>query len=375
MVALVLMGRWLELKAKKRTAASIKSLVGLAPTTARVLRDGTEVDVPLDQVLVGDLVRVRPGENLPVDGIVVDGASTVDESMLTGESVPVDKRPGDQVIGATANRTGTLVVRADAVGADSTLAQIIRLVEEAQGSQAPMQRLADQVSAWFVPAVLLAALATFIGWMTFGPGTDRLVLAIGTTVAVLIIACPCALGLATPTAVMVGTGKAAELGILISDGQALETARQLTAVVLDKTGTITHGRPTLEHVRDARRPRHRRAAGPGRRRRGRQRAPGRRGDRDRRPRPRPDPARPPRDFAAHPGHGITATVDGAGASRSATRRSWPASGSTPPRWPVTPAGRRRPAAPRCTSPSTAPSPAWSRSPTPSSPTPPRPSPS
>jgi Cu+-exporting ATPase len=248
-VALVLMGRWLELKAKKRTAASIKTLVGLAPTNARVLRDGTEIDLPLDQVAVGDLVRIRPGENLPVDGTVVDGSSSVDESMLTGESVPVDKRPGDQVIGATANRTGTLVVRADAVGADSTLAQIIRLVEDAQGSQAPMQRLADQVSAWFVPAVLLAALATFVAWMIFGPGTDRLVLAIGTTVAVLIIACPCALGLATPTAVMVGTGKAAELGILISDGQALETARRLTAVVLDKTGTITHGRPTLEHVR------------------------------------------------------------------------------------------------------------------------------
>ena len=251
-VALVLMGRWLELKAKKRTAASIKTLVGLAPTTARVLRDGpdgtVEVDVPLDQVAVGDLVRVRPGENLPVDGTVFDGSSSVDESMLTGESAPVDKRAGDQVIGATANRTGTLVIRADAVGADSTLAQIIRLVEEAQGSQAPMQRLADQVSSWFVPAVLLAALATFIGWMTFGPDTDRLVLAIGTTVAVLIIACPCALGLATPTAVMVGTGKAAELGILISDGTALETARKLTAVILDKTGTITHGRPTLEHV-------------------------------------------------------------------------------------------------------------------------------
>src|SRR6478735_5116707 len=247
-VALVLMGRWLELKAKKRTAASIKTLVGLAPTTARVVRDGAEVDVPLDQVRVGDLVRIRPGENVPVDGTVVEGSSSVDESMLTGESVPVDKRSGDRVIGATANRTGTLVVRADAVGADSTLAQIIRLVEEAQGSQAPMQRLADQVSAWFVPAVLLAALATFIGWMTFGPDTDRLVLAIGTTVAVLIIACPCALGLATPTAVMVGTGKAAELGILISDGTALETARKLTAVVLDRTGTITHGRPTLEHA-------------------------------------------------------------------------------------------------------------------------------
>jgi Cu+-exporting ATPase len=250
-VALVLMGRWLELKAKKRTAASIRSLVGLAPTSARVLRDGPggpEVDVPLDQVVVGDLVRVRPGENLPVDGVVTEGASSVDESMLTGESAPVDKLPGDTVIGATLNRSGTLVVRATAVGADSTLAQIVRLVEDAQGSQAPMQRLADRVSAWFVPAVIVAAIATFAGWMMFGPDADRLVLAIGTTVAVLIIACPCALGLATPTAVMVGTGKAAELGILIGDGQALETARHLTAVVLDKTGTITVGRPMLEDV-------------------------------------------------------------------------------------------------------------------------------
>jgi Cu+-exporting ATPase len=308
-VALVLMGRWLELKAKKRTAASIKSLVGLAPTTARVIRDGTEVDVALDEVRVGDLVRVRPGEKLPVDGTVVEGASSVDESMLTGEPVPVDKQPGDQVIGATANCTGTLVVRADAVGADSTLAQIIRLVEDAQGSQAPMHRLADHVSAWFVPAVLLAALATFTAWMTFAPGTDRLVLAISTTVAVLIIACPCALGLATPTAVMVGTGKAAELGILISDGQALETARKLTAVVLDKTGTITNGRPTLEHIDSQ---------------------PGYDTDQllalvaaaevgSEHPvgeaivtaaRDRHLPLQPASHFSAHPGHGITATVDG-----------------------------------------------------------------
>jgi Cu+-exporting ATPase len=247
-VALILMGRWLELKAKKRTAASIKALVGLAPTTARVLRDGTEVDVPLEQVVVGDLVRVRPGEDVPVDGEVTEGSSAVDESMLTGESAPVTKQVGDLVIGATSNRTGTLVVRATAVGEDSTLAQIVRLVEEAQGSQAPMQRLADRVSSWFVPAVLLAALVTFVSWMVLGPQTDRLVLAIGTTVAVLIIACPCALGLATPTAVMVGTGKAAEHGILISNGEALETARRLTAVILDKTGTITQGRPTLSQV-------------------------------------------------------------------------------------------------------------------------------
>ncbi len=244
-IALVLMGRWLELRAKKRTSASIRALVGLTPQTARVLRDGDERDVPLDEVAVGDLVRVRPGEKLPVDGVVTEGASTVDESMLTGESAPVEKTVGDTAIGATLNRTGTLVVRTTAVGADSTLAQIVRLVQDAQGSRAPMQRLADRVSAWFVPAVLLAALATFGAWLLFGPGPDPLVHAIQTTVAVLIIACPCALGLATPTAVMVGTGKAAELGILIGDGEALETTRRLTAVVLDKTGTITRGRPAL----------------------------------------------------------------------------------------------------------------------------------
>jgi Cu+-exporting ATPase len=247
-VALVLMGRWLELRAKKRTAASLRTLVALAPATARVLRDGEEVDVPLDRVSTGDLVRVRPGERVPVDGIVTEGGSSVDESMLTGESAPVRKGPGDSVIGATLNRTGTLVVRATAVGDESTLAQIVRLVEEAQGSQAPMQRLADRVSAWFVPAVLLVALGTFLAWMTFGPQQDRLVLAIGTTIAVLIIACPCALGLATPTAVMVGTGKAAELGILIGDGEALENARRITAVLLDKTGTITRGRPGLAGI-------------------------------------------------------------------------------------------------------------------------------
>ena len=244
-VALVLLGRWLELRAKKRTAASLRALAGLAPRTARVVRDGEERDVPLEDVRVGDVVRVRPGEQVPVDGVVTEGASAVDESMLTGESVPVEKAPGDAVIGATVNRTGTLLVRAGAVGSDSTLAQIIRLVEDAQGTKPPMQQLVDTVAAWFVPAVLLAAAATFAAWMTWGPAEDRLVLAITATVAVLIIACPCALGLATPTAVMVGTGKAAELGILVGDGQALETARRVSAVVLDKTGTITRGRPAL----------------------------------------------------------------------------------------------------------------------------------
>jgi Cu+-exporting ATPase len=247
-IALVLMGRWLELKAKKRTAGSIKALVGLAPTTARVVRGETEVDVPVEQVVAGDIVRVRPGEKVPVDGVVTDGSSAVDESMLTGESAPVTKRAGDEVIGATLNRTGTLLVQVTAVGDDSTLAQIIRLVEEAQGAQAPMQRLADRVSAWFVPAVLVAAALTFTAWLFLGPEQDALVNAVGAAIAVLIIACPCALGLATPTAVMVGTGKAAELGILIGDGQALETARRITAVALDKTGTITAGRPEVVGV-------------------------------------------------------------------------------------------------------------------------------
>jgi Cu+-exporting ATPase len=244
-IALVLLGRWLEAKAKKRTADSIRALVDLVPPTARVLRDGTEYDVPVAEVRLDDLVRVRPGDQVPVDGVVVDGSSTVDESMLTGESAPVEKETGDQVIGATVNRTGTLVVRVTAVGEDTALAQIVRLVEQAQGSRAPMQRLADTAAAWFVPAVIVAAAATFTAWALFGPQPDQLLLAIGTTVAVLIIACPCALGLATPTAVMVGTGKAAEHGILISDGEALEQARKVTAVILDKTGTITRGRPEL----------------------------------------------------------------------------------------------------------------------------------
>jgi Cu+-exporting ATPase len=247
-LALVLAGRWMEARAKKATAAAITALVGLAPKTARVVRDGAEVDVPVEQVVVGDLVRVRPGEKVPVDGVVTDGATAVDESMLTGESLPVDKTAGDQVIGATLNRTGTVVLRATAVGADTALAQIVRLVEDAQGAKVPLQRLADRVSAWFVPIVLGLAATTFLAWALLGPDTGRLTMAITTTIAVLIIACPCALGLATPTAVMVGTGRAAELGILIGNGDALETARRVTAVVLDKTGTITRGQPALTGI-------------------------------------------------------------------------------------------------------------------------------
>jgi Cu+-exporting ATPase len=247
-LALVLAGRWMEARAKKATATAITALVGLAPKTARVLRDGTEVDVPVEQVVAGDHVRVRPGEKVPVDGVVTAGASAVDESMLTGESLPVDKAVGDTLIGATLNRTGTVVLRATAVGADTALAQIVRLVEDAQGAKVPLQRLADRVSAWFVPIVLGLAAATFAAWALLGPDTGAMTMAITTTIAVLIIACPCALGLATPTAVMVGTGRAAELGILIGNGDALQTARRVTAVVLDKTGTITRGKPALTGV-------------------------------------------------------------------------------------------------------------------------------
>jgi Cu+-exporting ATPase len=247
-IALVLMGRWMEQRARRRTASAIKALIGLAPKTARVLRHGIEVDVRVEDVEAGDLVRVRPGEKMPVDGVVAEGSSTVDESMLTGESLPVTKQTDDPVIGATLNRTGTLLIEATAVGADSTLSQIVRLVEDAQSSKAPMQKVADRVAAIFVPVVLLVAAGTFAGWALLGPHSSHLTLAITTAVAVLIIACPCALGLATPTAVMVGTGRAAELGILISNSEALETAHRLTAIVLDKTGTITHGKPILTAV-------------------------------------------------------------------------------------------------------------------------------
>jgi Cu+-exporting ATPase len=247
-VALVLAGKWMEGRAKKRTAAAVTALVGLAPKTARVVRDDTEVDIPVEEVAVGDIVRIRPGEKIPVDGVVVSGSTAVDESMLTGESLPVDKITGDPVIGATLNTTGSVQIRTTAVGDDTALAQIIRLVEDAQGSKVPMQRLADKVSSVFVPVVILGALATFLLWAVFGPSAENLTMAISTTIAVLIIACPCALGLATPTAVMVGTGRAAELGILISNGEALEQARRLTAIVLDKTGTITTGKPALTAI-------------------------------------------------------------------------------------------------------------------------------
>jgi Cu+-exporting ATPase len=248
-VALVLLGRWLEARARGQAGAAIAALMGLQPRTARVIRGGIEQDVAIDRVVVGDLVRVRPGEKVPVDGEIVDGRSTVDESMLTGESLPVEKAPGDTVIGATLNRTGSFVFRTARIGRDTTLAQIVRLVEEAQGSKAPIQALADTVASYFVPAILVLAALTFVGWLLFSPGPEpRLTLALQAAIAVLIIACPCALGLATPTAIMVGTGKAAELGILIRGGEALEAARRVNTIVLDKTGTLTRGAAMVRDV-------------------------------------------------------------------------------------------------------------------------------
>ncbi len=249
-IALILMGRWLEARAKKRTGDAIRALMGLQARTARVVRGGQEIDIPIEQVVVGDIVRVRPGEKIPVDGEITDGSSTIDESMLTGESLPVDKRAGDEVIGATINGSGTFLFRATKVGQDTALAQIVRLVEDAQGSKAPMQRLADQISGVFVPIVLVIAALTFAIWMAFGP-EPTLSYAITATVAVLIIACPCALGLAAPTAVMVGTGKAAENGILVRGGESLETARKIDTIVLDKTGTITRGKPSVTAIETA----------------------------------------------------------------------------------------------------------------------------
>jgi copper-transporting P-type ATPase V len=244
-VAFLVLGRYFEARAKGRAGRAIRALLELGAKEARVLRDGAEVMVPVEEVALGDLLRVRPGEKVPVDGEVTDGSSAVDESMLTGESVPVDKRPGDQVAGATINASGALTVRATAVGADTALSQIIRLVQDAQTGKAPVQRLADRISAVFVPVVLGVALVTFAAWtMLAGDATSGLVAA----VAVLIIACPCALGLATPTAIMVGTGRGADLGVLIKSVEVLETSRRTTTVVFDKTGTLTTGRMTVTDV-------------------------------------------------------------------------------------------------------------------------------
>jgi Cu+-exporting ATPase len=247
-VALVLLGQVLELKARSRTSSAIRALLDLSPKMARLMRDdGSEYDVPLEQVKIGDKLRVRPGEKIPTDGIVVDGLSSVDESMITGESIPTEKRAGDKVIGATVNGTGWLLVRAERVSSGTVLAQIVQMVSNAQRSRAPIQRLADRVAAYFVPAVLAIAVITFIIWLTVGP-QPRLANAIVNAVAVLIIACPCALGLATPMAIMVGTGRGARGGILIKNAEALETFQKVDTIALDKTGTLTQGKPELMNV-------------------------------------------------------------------------------------------------------------------------------
>ena len=247
-IALVLLGEWLELAARGRTSLAIRRLLGLAPKTARRVRaDGFEEDVPIGTIVMGDRVRIRPGEKVPVDGRIVEGATSLDESMLTGEPLPVEKGPGARVIGATFNQTGSVLVVAERVGADSVLSQIVMLVSQAQRSRAPLQRLADRVSAWFVPAVILAAIATFFAWWLVGP-EPRLGYALVNAVAVLIIACPCALGLATPISIMVASGRGAELGVLFRDAQAIEALREIDTLVIDKTGTLTLGRPELDRV-------------------------------------------------------------------------------------------------------------------------------
>jgi Cu+-exporting ATPase len=246
-IALILVGRYLETRARGQTSEAIKRLIGLNPKTAVVIHDGEEKQVSVEEVQVGDIIVVRPGERIPVDGIVRQGYSSVDESMITGESIPVDKKVGDEVIGATINKTGSFQFEATRVGKDTTLARIIRLVDEAQSSKAPIQRLADVIASYFVPAVIGIALVTFVVWYFFGP-QPTLTLAILNFVAVLIIACPCALGLATPTAIMVGTGKGAENGILFRSGEALERAHRINTVLLDKTGTLTRGEPVVTDV-------------------------------------------------------------------------------------------------------------------------------
>jgi Cu+-exporting ATPase len=247
-ITLIRLGKFLEARAKGRTSEAIKKLMGLRAKTARVVRAGAEAEVPVDEVIVGDLVLVRPGEKIPVDGVVVEGRSAVDESMLTGESLPVEKGPGEPVIGATLNKLGLLKFEATKVGKETALAQIVRLVEEAQGSKAPIQKLADQVSAIFVPIVILIAAVTFLAWYFLVPqawGGGDFTTALINMVAVLVIACPCAMGLATPTAVMVGTGRGAEMGVLFRNSEALERAGNVKVVVLDKTGTITKGQPAV----------------------------------------------------------------------------------------------------------------------------------
>jgi len=247
-ITLILFGKYLEVRAKTRAGEAIKKLIGLQPRTAKVVRSGKELDIPIDEVESGDTIVVRPGDKVPVDGVIISGASTIDESMLTGESLPVDKKIGDSVIGATINKTGAFTFEATKVGKDTMLAHIIRMVQEAQGSKAPIQRVADYISGIFVPTVIGIGLVTFLIWYFFGPSEHKFTFALLNFIAVLIIACPCAMGLATPTAIMVGTGKGAEHGILFKNAESLERAQKIDTVVLDKTGTLTRGEPRVNEV-------------------------------------------------------------------------------------------------------------------------------
>lgn len=244
---LVLLGQWLEAKARSRTGAAIQSLIGLAAKTAHRIEHGVEQDVAIDRVLVGDLLRVRPGEKIPLDGQITEGGGNVDESMITGEPMPVEKKTGDSVIGATLNQTGTFVMRVEKVGSETLLSQIVHMVAEAQRSRAPIQKTVDKVAAWFVPIVVLASVATFIVWAIFGPA-PAMVFALVNAVSVLIIACPCALGLATPMSITVGIGRAASMGILVKNAAAIQHAEQITHLVIDKTGTLTEGKPRVSHI-------------------------------------------------------------------------------------------------------------------------------
>ena len=251
-IALILLGRFLEAKAKSHTSDAIKKLLGLQAKTARVIRDGKEIDIPLENVVVGDLIRVRPGEKVPVDGVITEGGSSIDESMVTGESIPIDKIVGAQVIGSTINKTGSFIFKATKVGSETMLSRIVEMVKEAQSSRAPIQRAADLVSSYFVPIVLMLAIATFVVWYCTprSLGEVGFLPAFTNFIAVLIIACPCAMGLATPTAIMVGTGKGAEKGILIKDASSLETAHKISTIIFDKTGTLTKGMPIVTDVSD-----------------------------------------------------------------------------------------------------------------------------
>lgn len=244
-LTLITLGKYLEAVSKGRTSQAIKALMGLAPKTATIIRNNAEITIPIEEVIVGDIVLVKPGEKVPVDGEIIDGSTSIDESMLTGESIPVEKIVGSSVIGASINKTGFIKYKATKVGKDTALAQIVRLVEEAQGSKAPIAKLADVISAYFVPIVIMLAIIASIGWLISGETT---IFSLTIFIAVLVIACPCALGLATPTAIMVGTGKGAENGVLIKGGEALETTHSIKTIVFDKTGTITEGKPVVTDI-------------------------------------------------------------------------------------------------------------------------------